>query len=167
MPVTANLVLGKDGSSRLGADSRALSTPEDRAHFLAQRRTRDCIIIGRRTAANYGYENSPCPIIVLSQTTLTQTNQNPKVHWWREMPTAAIARASREFGPNIGIESGPTLLSVFLEYGLVDRLELSITSRSGGENFVDSAKLLGYFMEVTSQVVAETTFYSASQPVKK
>lgn len=167
MPVVANLVLGADGSSRWGVDSQGISTPEDRAHFLAERRKRDCIIIGGKTAANFGYRKSPCPVIVLSRDNPALPKENPRAHWWQESPADAIARAGKEFGPNIGIEGGPTLLLAFLEDGLIDLLQLSVTPIIGGENLVDSSELLSYFQEIKKTQIGETIFYAATQPIKR
>ncbi len=167
MGVTANLLLGADGSTRLGADSRGLSTPEDRAFFLAERRKRDCIIIGGKTAANFGYQSSPCPVIVLSRTNPSVARQNQKVHWWTDPPAQAVQKAKLEFGANIGLEAGPRLLFEFLNNGLVDRLELSVTSVTGGEDKINLTQLLGYFTEIKKERIAETFFYTAKQPIRK
>ena len=167
MLVVANLVLGADGSSLLGADSQGLSSPEDRAHFLAHRRKRDCIIIGGKTAANFGYQKSPCPVIVLSHQAPALIKENPKAHWWQESLADAIERAGREFGPSIGIEGGPKLLQAFLEGGLVDLLELSVTPKTGGANLVDISKLLDHFQVIEKTQVGETIFYAATQPIRR
>jgi hypothetical protein len=44
----------------------------------------------------------------------------------------------------------------------IDRLELSVTSVTGGEDQVDYQKLLKKFTNVTQRVEDETTFYTAS-----
>jgi riboflavin biosynthesis pyrimidine reductase len=167
MPVIANLVLGSDGSSRVGADSRALSTLADRARFLAQRHSRDCIIIGGQTARQFGYSRSPCPVIVLSRTQTDLLPENPQAFSWHIPPQEAIAKASRNFGPTIGMEGGPTLLFTFLKLGLIDLLELSVTPITGGEDRVDFQNLLSFFKEIKEERVDETIFFTCSEPTKK
>jgi len=44
----------------------------------------------------------------------------------------------------------------------VDRLELSVTAVTGGEDQVDFKKLLSKFSKVTERVEEDTTFYTAT-----
>ena len=45
--------------------------------------------------------------------------------------------------------------------GLIDGLELSVTSENGGEEKVDYHLLLAKFKSVSKETIGDTTFYSA------
>jgi hypothetical protein len=46
---------------------------------------------------------------------------------------------------------------------LIDRLELSVSPVTGGDDRVDYKKLLAYFTSVESEIDGETTFYTATR----
>ena len=48
-----------------------------------------------------------------------------------------------------------------LEKNLIDALELSVTSATGGADIFDYEKYLSLAQSVTKKVVSDTTFYSA------
>jgi riboflavin biosynthesis pyrimidine reductase len=165
MSVTANLVVGSDGSTIFNGGSRGLSTAADRAQFLAQRRNRDCIIIGGKTALTKDYDRSPCPVIVLSHSHPSLLDRNPAALWWNLSPREAISKAQIEFGSNIGVEAGQTLLLAFLKLKLIDVLDLSVTTVKGGDARLDIALLLSFFAKVERSEIAETVFYHCSSPM--
>jgi hypothetical protein len=47
--------------------------------------------------------------------------------------------------------------------GKIDRLELSVTSVTGGEDKIDIKEMLSHFSDVTSTEEGETTFYTAKR----
>lgn len=163
MSVIANLVVGADGSTRLGGDSRGLSTPADRAFFLKARRYRDCIIIGGRTAERRDYDTSPCPVIVLSRTSPSLLERNPQALWWNSSPLDAIEKARKVFGTHIGIEAGPKLLISFLQLHLVDILDLSVTPVRGGDSNIDTKFLFSFFDKVERSEIDDTIFYHCTK----
>lgn len=164
MSVIAALVIGSDGSTRIDGGSRKLSTPIDRERFLAQRRSRACIIIGGNTAATSDYDHSPCPVIVLSHKRPSLLDRNPSAVWWNLTPPEAISNAKEKFGEEIGIEAGPTLLLEFLKLKLIDELHLSVTPIEGGEARIDLHLLLSFFSEIKKSEVNDTVFYQCSIP---
>jgi riboflavin biosynthesis pyrimidine reductase len=162
MSVVANLVIGFDGSTRIQGGSRGLSTSADRAQFLSQRRQRDCIIIGGKTALSDDYDISPCPVIILSRSRPTLLDRNSRAVWWDLPLIETISKAQEEFGSNIGVEAGPTLLLAFLKLQLIDTLELSVTPIGGGEGFLNSQLLMSFFENISRSEIDGTFFYHCS-----
>ena len=60
------------------------------------------------------------------------------------------------------IESGVSIIEELIEAKKVDRLELSVTSVTGGDDLVDFKKLLSKFKTLTERVEEDTTFYTAT-----
>jgi len=156
--VVATIVVGADGSSSLSGSSTEVTSAADRAVFLQRRRTVDCIIIGGNTARNEPYSKTPVPLVVVSKQSHPQL---PAAYIWNLDPKNALDKARQEFGENILIEGGASFISYLLENDLIDVLELSVTSASGGADIFDYMKYLSVANSVTKSVVADTTFYSA------
>jgi dihydrofolate reductase len=88
---------------------------------------------------------------------------NRQAYWWNASPSEAIDRAQRLFGPTILVEAGTSIIMELLELALIDRLELSVSTVTGGKDPIDIKKLLSYFTSVTSEVEGETTFHTATR----
>ena len=88
---------------------------------------------------------------------------NPNAYWWNLEPVEALAKAKREFGPDVLIEAGPGLLNEFLSAGLVDQLEISITPITGGEHSIDLNDALRGFEITEDRMVEETRFVTAKK----
>lgn len=158
MSIIATIVVGTDGSSSIGGSSTEVTSADDRATFLQRRRLVDCIIIGGNTARNEPYIKTPVPLVIVSR----QEHPNlPAAHVWNLDPKDALDRARKEFGENILIEGGASFISYLFEKNLVDVLELSVTSATGGADIFDYEKYLSLAQSVTKKVVSDTTFYSA------
>ena len=158
MSIIATIVVGTDGSSSIGGSSTEVTSAADRATFLQRRRLVDCIIIGGNTARNEPYLKTPVPLVIVSR----QEHPNlPAAHVWNLDPKDALDRARKEFGENILIEGGASFISYMLEKNLIDALELSVTSATGGADIFDYEKYLSLAQSVTKKVVSDTTFYSA------
>jgi riboflavin biosynthesis pyrimidine reductase len=156
--IIATIVVGADGSSSIGGSSTEVTSAADRASFLQRRRLVDCIIIGGNTARNEPYSKTPVPLVIVSR----QEHPNlPAAHVWNLDPKDAMDRARKEFGENILIEGGASFISYMLEKNLIDALELSVTSATGGADIFDYEKYLSLAQSVTKKVVSDTTFYSA------
>lgn len=162
MPVIASLVVGSDGSTSKDGRSAGVSSPADRRAFLARRRNADALLIGGNTARNEPYQKTPVPVVVVSKSMLNPLSNNRLAHWWNCDPIEALERAKRLFGQTIVIESGAAIIAELISAHKVDRLELSVTSVSGGEEIVDFQALLKKFTNVTERVEEDTTFYTAS-----
>lgn len=158
MSIIATIVVGTDGSSSIGGSSTEVTSAADRATFLQRRRLVDCIIIGGNTARNEPYLKTPVPLVIVSR----QEHPNlPAAHVWNLDPKDALDRARKEFGENILIEGGASFISYMLEKNLIDVLELSVTSATGGADNFDYEKFLSLAQSVSKKVVSDTTFYSA------
>jgi len=60
------------------------------------------------------------------------------------------------------IESGISIIEELIAAKKIDRLELSVTKVTEGEDQVDYKKLLNKFATVTERVEDDTTFYTAT-----
>lgn len=155
--------MGSDGSTSKDGSSAGVSTNTDRERFLKRRREFDCIIIGGNTARSERYAITPCPLVVISRHKSNVLITNPNAYWWNMEPAEALAKAKREFGPDVLIEAGPTLLTEFLNAGLVNQLEISITPISGGEHLIDLNDALRGFEITKDKKVDETRFVTAKK----
>jgi riboflavin biosynthesis pyrimidine reductase len=156
--VVATLVIGSDGSSAIEGNSASVTSPADRENFLRRRRMVDCIIIGGNTASSEPYAKTPVPLVIVSRFTHPDL---PKAHVWNCTPEEAIRRATKEFGGNVLIEAGPSFISNLIDHGVIDVLELSETSNSGGTNYFDKSKYLSLASSVDEKTVDGTIFYTA------
>ena len=155
--------MGSDGSTAKDGSSAGVSTNTDRERFLKRRREFDCIIIGGNTARSERYAITPCPLVVISRHKSNVLITNPNAVWWNLDPAEALAKAKREFGPDVLIEAGPGLLNEFLKLGLVDQLEISITPITGGDHLIDLNEALRGFEITEDQKVDDTRFVTAKK----
>jgi dihydrofolate reductase len=93
---------------------------------------------------------------------LNPLSNNRLAHWWNCDPIEALSRAQRLFGETIVVESGISIIEELIAAKKIDRLELSVTSVTGGEDPIDYQKLLKKFANISEQVEGDTTFYTAS-----
>jgi len=118
----------------------------------------DCIIIGGNTARSEPYAKTPVPLVIVSRFAHPDL---PKAHVWNCTPEEAIKRATKEFGGNVLIEAGPSFISSLINNGVIDVLELSVTSSTGGTHFFDKSKYLSIASAVDEKKVDGTIFYTA------
>ena len=162
MSIVATLVVGSDGSTSKESRSAGVSSPQDRQVFLQRRREADCIIVGGNTARHEPYNRTPVPLIVISRSLVNPVQGNHKALFWNCSPAQAVTKARALFGEHILIEGGISMINELIDQGLIDRLELSVTPASGGEERIDYTVLLSRFTRYESHEVNGTTFYSAS-----
>ena len=161
--IIATLVVGSDGSTTKDGSSRGVSSSADRTRFLARRRSVDAILIGGNTARTEPYYKTPVPVVVVSTSMANALADNSQAYWWSASPSAAIERARRLFGPTILIEAGQSIIFELISLNMIDRLELSVTPVTGGEDRVDVKELLSHFTSVSSESEGETVFYTATR----
>lgn len=137
----------------------------DRQRFLIRRRASDCLIIGGNTARSEGYQKTPVPLVILSRSLPDLISQNPLAHWWAIPPADAVVRARAQFGDEILIEAGISIITELLDLGVIDQLELSVTQASGGENRIAINQLFKYFTDINKTQIDDTIFYSCSLPI--
>ena len=161
MAVFASLVVGTDGSTAKGGNSRGITSGVDRTAFLARRRSADFLLIGGETARLEPYHRTPVPVVISSRSMINSLADNRLAHWWNLSPTDALAKGMKKFGENVLVESGPSIIDELLLNKVLDGIYLSITSITGGENPIDIAELLGNFVEIDRQEVDGTQFIEA------
>ena len=161
MAVFASLVVGSDGSTAKGGNSRGITSGVDRTAFLARRRSADFLLIGGETARVEPYHRTPVPVVISSRSVINSLADNRLAHWWNLSPADALAKGIKKFGENVLVESGPTIIDDLLINKVLDGIYLSITSVTGGENQIDIAALLGNFDEIDRQEVEGTQFIEA------
>jgi riboflavin biosynthesis pyrimidine reductase len=61
------------------------------------------------------------------------------------------------------VEAGASIIKELIASGEVDRLELSVTQISGGQDRIDIKEMLSHFDHVESVTEGETTFYAATR----
>ncbi len=166
MSVIASMVVGEDGSTSKDSQSAGVSSPADRRTFLARRRNVDCIIVGGNTARNEPYNRTPVPLVVLSHSLVNPVIGNHLAHMWNASPAEAVERATRQFGENILIEGGYSMISELLDENLLDGLELSVTPETGGEGVIDWKSLVARFDSYSITEEDGTLFYHAIKKQK-
>jgi len=160
--VVATLVVGADGSTHKNGSSRGVTSSLDRAKFLERRRHVDAILIGGNTARTEPYRKTPVPVVVISTSMINVLADNRQAYWWNADPIDALDRASRLFGPRILVEAGSSIINELIAAKRIDRLELSVTEVTGGEDRIDIQEMLSHFGSVESSTEAETIFYTAT-----
>lgn len=160
--VVATLVVGSDGSTSKESRSAGISSPEDRKAFLQRRREVDVIIVGGNTARHEPYNRTPVPLVVISRSLVNPVQGNHLALFWNCSPVKAVEKARGIFGEKILIEGGVSMINELIRHKLIDQLELSVTSATGGEDKINIDELLAHFSKVSKRIDAGTTFYSAS-----
>lgn len=161
MSIVATLVVGSDGSTSKESRSAGVSSAADRQVFLQRRREVDCIIIGGNTARHEPYNRTPVPLVVISRSLVNPVQGNHLALLWNCSPVQAVEKARRQFGEKILIEGGITMINELIDHAVIDQLELSVTTASGGDERIDWKGLLAKFAYSTSHEMEGTTFYSA------
>jgi riboflavin biosynthesis pyrimidine reductase len=163
MAVFASLVVGADGSTAKGGNSRGITSGVDRTAFLDRRRGADFLLIGGETARVEPYHRTPVPVVISSRSMINSLADNRLAHWWNLSPTDALAKGIKKFGENVLVESGPSIIDELLLNRSLDGIYLSITSVTGGEKPIDIAALLGNFVEIDRQEAEGTQFIEAKK----
>ena len=161
MSIVATLVVGRDGSTSKESRSAGVSSAADRQVFLQRRREVDCIIIGGNTARHEPYNRTPVPLVVISRSLVNPVQGNHLALLWNCSPAQAIEKARTQFGEKILIEGGISLINELIEKKILDGIELSVTTATGGDCRIDWEDLLTNFKHCESREVDGTAFYSA------
>lgn len=82
--------------------------------------------------------------------------------FWNCSPVDAVEKARKLFGEKILIEGGISMINDLIDNNKIDRLELSVTPSTGGEDKIDYKALLARFAHCESREIEGTHFYSAS-----
>ena len=163
MGISASLVVGIEGATAWSENSTGITTPADRADFLARRKSYDCIIIGGNTARSEPYSRTPVPLVIISRRAIHPVPENPQAHLWNVNIIEAIESARKLFGEEILVEAGASLVGELLSQEVIDDLYLTITPIVGGSHFFDWHAALENFNLCQMHEIDGTKFYHASK----
>lgn len=163
--VTANLIVGKDGSTSISGSSTPLSTQEDRERFQALRLKNDLILIGGNTARREPYKKTPIPLYILTHTKVRLQPKNQLAKQFLMPPAQLFKEISENFPPTddssairVLVEAGPSLLQSLIDQGLIDHLHLTTNLVKEGENRISVEKLTSGFELISQEIIEEAKF---------
>ena len=161
--VTANLIVGKDGSTSKSGSSTPLSTQEDRDRFQALRLKNDLILIGGNTARREPYKRTPIPLYILTHTKVRLQPKNQLAKQFSLSAKEMIAEIGNKFengkeGINLLVEAGPSLLTQMISDSLIDQLYLTVNLDQTGDNQISISDLTSSFELVESEIVGSCEF---------
>ena len=162
---TANLIVGKDGSTTVAGSSTPLSTDEDRRRFHQLRTNSDLILIGGNTARREPYKRTPIPLYILTHTKVRLAPKNQLAKQFTMTPTQMINEISNNFPPQdskagirLLVEAGPKLLQQMIDQSLIDQIYLSINLEKTGDNQISIEALTSTFKLITTEVISACEF---------
>ena len=162
---TANLIVGKDGSTTTNNSSIGLSTDEDRARFKQLRSKSDLILIGGNTARREPYKKTPIPLYILTHAKVRLQPKNQLAKQFSMNITELLSEISSNFPPtesnspiNLLVEAGPILLKQMIDLSLIQNLYLTKNLEKNGENKISIEELVKPFKLITSERVGSCEF---------
>jgi riboflavin biosynthesis pyrimidine reductase len=161
--VTANLIVGKDGSTSISGSSTPLSTQEDRERFQALRLKNDLILIGGNTARREPYKKTPIPLYILTHTKVRLQPKNQLAKQFSLSIKELISEIGSKFESgkeviNLLVEAGPSLLTQMISDSLIDQFYLTINLELTGDNQISISDLTRSFELVESEIVGSCEF---------
>jgi riboflavin biosynthesis pyrimidine reductase len=161
--VTANLIVGKDGSTSISGSSTPLSTQEDRERFQALRLKNDLILIGGNTARREPYKKTPIPLYILTHTKVRLQPKNQLAKQFSLSIKEMISEIGNKFEGgkeviNLLVEAGPSLLTQMISDSLIDQFYLTINLDLTGDNQISISDLTCSFELVESEIVGSCEF---------
>lgn len=156
--VSANLIVGVDGSTTANGSSIGLSNDEDRRRFHQLRQKSDLIVIGGNTARREPYKRTPVPLYILTHSKVRLQPKNQLARQFQLTPSQLIQEVSRNFEVdknnsviNLLVESGPKMLFEMINESLVDYLYLTVNLTKKGENPISVDELIKSFNLISSE----------------
>ena len=161
--VTANLIVGKDGSTSISGSSTPLSTQEDRERFQALRLKNDLILIGGNTARREPYKRTPIPLYILTHTKVRLQPKNQLAKQFSLSIKEMISEIGSKFESgkeviNLLVEAGPSLLTQMISDSLIDQFYLTINLELTGDNQISISDLTRSFELVENEIVGSCEF---------
>jgi riboflavin biosynthesis pyrimidine reductase len=161
--VTANLIVGKDGSTSISGSSTPLSTQEDRERFQALRLKNDLILIGGNTARREPYKKTPIPLYILTHTKVRLQPKNQLAKQFSLSIKEMISEIGSKFESgkeviNLLVEAGPSLLTQMISDSLIDQFYLTINLELTGDNQISIVDLTRSFELVESEILGSCEF---------
>jgi riboflavin biosynthesis pyrimidine reductase len=168
---TANLIVGKDGSTTANNSSIGLSTDEDRARFKQLRSKADLILIGGNTARREPYKKTPIPLYILTHAKVRLQPKNQLAKQFSMSITELFSEISNNFPPieikspiNVLVEAGPILLQQMIDLSLIENLYLTKNLEKDGENKISIEKLTQSFKLLANERVESCEFMHYQRP---
>jgi riboflavin biosynthesis pyrimidine reductase len=162
--VSANLIVGVDGSTTANGSSIGLSNDEDRQRFHQLRGESDLILIGGNTARREPYKRTPIPLYILTHSKVKLQPKNQLAKQFQLTPKQLLEEvggkfeSSSELPIKLLVEAGPKLLLEMITQSLVDYLYLTVSLNKKGENKVDIDELTKYFRLVRNETKKDYEF---------
>ena len=161
--VTANLIVGQDGSTTLNGSSMGLSTAPDRLRFHQLRDHQELIIIGGNTARREPYKRTPIPLYILTHAKIRLQPKNQLAKQFQLTPAQLLAEISNNFQCqqpqiNVLVEAGPNLLIQMIDQSLIDYLYLTVNLDKQGENKISIRNLVENFELLESEKIEDCEF---------
>jgi riboflavin biosynthesis pyrimidine reductase len=162
--VSANLIVGIDGSTTANGSSIGLSNDEDRQRFHQLRGESDLILIGGNTARREPYKRTPIPLYILTHSKVKLQPKNQLAKQFQLTPKQLLEEvggkfeSSSELPIKLLVEAGPKLLLEMITQSLVDYLYLTVSLNKKGENKVDINELTKDFRLVRNETKKDYEF---------
>jgi riboflavin biosynthesis pyrimidine reductase len=162
--VSANLIVGVDGSTTANGSSIGLSNDEDRQRFHELRGESDLILIGGNTARREPYKRTPIPLYILTHSKVKLQPKNQLAKQFQLTPKQLLEEVINNFESStstpikILVEAGPKLLLEMVNQSLVDHLYLTVSLSKKGENKIDIDQLVKNFKLVSNQTKKDCEF---------
>ena len=162
--VSANLIVGVDGSTTANGSSIGLSNDEDRQRFHQLRGESDLILIGGNTARREPYKRTPIPLYILTHSKVKLQPKNQLAKQFQLTPKQLLEEvgvkfeSSSELPIKLLVEAGPKLLLEMITQSLVDYLYLTVSLSKKGENKVDIDELTKDFRLVRNETKKDYEF---------
>lgn len=162
--VSANLIVGIDGSTTANGSSIGLSNDEDRQRFHQLRGESDLILIGGNTARREPYKRTPIPLYILTHSKVKLQPKNQLAKQFQLTPNQLIEEVGNKFESSselpikLLVEAGPKLLLEMISQSLVDYLYLTVSLNKKGENKVDIDELTKDFRLVRNETKKDYEF---------
>ena len=162
--VSANLIVGVDGSTTANGSSIGLSNDEDRQRFHQLRGESDLILIGGNTARREPYKRTPIPLYILTHSKVKLQPKNQLAKQFQLTPKQLLEEvggkfeSSSELPIKLLVEAGPKLLLEMITQSLVDYLYLTVSLSKKGENKVDINELTKDFRLVRNETKKDYEF---------
>lgn len=162
--VSANLIVGIDGSTTASGSSIGLSNDEDRQRFHQLRGESDLILIGGNTARREPYKRTPIPLYILTHSKVKLQPKNQLAKQFQLTPKQLLEEVGSKFESTselpikLLVEAGPKLLLEMISQSLVDYLYLTVSLNKKGENKVDIDELTKDFRLVRNEVKKDNEF---------
>ena len=162
--VSANLIVGVDGSTTANGSSIGLSNDEDRQRFHQLRGESDLILIGGNTARREPYKRTPIPLYILTHSKVKLQPKNQLAKQFQLTPKQLLEEVGSKFESTSGlpikllVEAGPKLLLEMISQSLVDHLYLTVSLNKKGENKVDINELTKDFRLVRNETKKDYEF---------